>query len=212
MHINTLSCEWIPGASHNKVLVVLHGRGDSSAGFHWLPDALALGDLNYLLVNAPDPYYTGFSWYDLPPHQMPGVLRSRSLLDQLFAELLEHGYSPDNIGFLGFSQGCLMALEWGARTPLPLAAYVGISGYCLDVEAIIRERHAVSQRHVWLITHGRYDSVLSYDVSQQQIATLQKADFPVRFETYDKDHTIDQTQELSSIRAFIAKRLALDSA
>jgi len=43
------------------LMVVLHGLGDSAAGYQFLPPALALPWMNYLLVNAPDPYYGGFS-------------------------------------------------------------------------------------------------------------------------------------------------------
>ena len=36
-------------------MIVLHGLGDSMEGYRWLPEALQLPWLNYLLVNAPDP-------------------------------------------------------------------------------------------------------------------------------------------------------------
>ena len=47
-----------------RLLIMLHGLGDSVQGYRWLPDALNLPWLNYLLVNAPDEYYGGYSWYD----------------------------------------------------------------------------------------------------------------------------------------------------
>ena len=76
--ITTLQCEWIPArVESSKLLVVLHDRGDTSAGFRWLPDEFELDELNYLLVNAPDPYYGGRSWYALPPdHHLPKGERS----------------------------------------------------------------------------------------------------------------------------------------
>src|SRR5690242_4275749 len=66
-----------PGSK--DLLVVLHGLGDSSAGFHWLPEALDLPAMNYLLVNAPDSYYGGYSWYDFTGDEAAGVERSRRL-------------------------------------------------------------------------------------------------------------------------------------
>ena len=48
-----------------RLMIVLHGLGDSMEGYRWLPQAMQLPWLSYLLVNAPDRYYTGFSWYPL---------------------------------------------------------------------------------------------------------------------------------------------------
>src|ERR1041385_281011 len=44
-----------------RLLIALHGLGDSIEGYRWLPNALSLPWLNYLLVNAPDEYYGGYS-------------------------------------------------------------------------------------------------------------------------------------------------------
>lgn len=206
--IATLPCDWIPASiPSRKLLVVLHGRGDSSQGFHWMPQAFAFRELNYLLVNAPDPYFGGRSWYGMPPDHASGVLRSRALLDNLFDELREQGYEAADIGVLGFSQGCLMTLEWGARSALALGAYLGISGYCLDVAAMLTERSPSCAIESWLITHGRHDEVLDYETTRQQMAELARGGFAVRFETYDKGHTIDPTHELPVLRSFVAERL-----
>ena len=56
--------------SSRRLMIVLHGLGDSMEGYRWWPEAMQLPWLNYLLVNAPDPYYGGFAWYDL---QDPGA-------------------------------------------------------------------------------------------------------------------------------------------
>lgn len=208
MNIRTLRCEWVPTPSlSTKLVVVLHGRGDSSAGFRWLPDALGL-DVNYLLVNAPDPYYGGHSWYDLPPHQRPGVERSRALLDGLFAEIARSGFAPENTALLGFSQGCLMTLEWGGRSAVPLAAYVGVSGYCLDPDALLGGLSAQARRPVWLITHGTEDEVLPFAQVESQMARLREGGLPLRFVAYAKGHSF-APEELEEVRRFLAEPLGL---
>lgn len=210
MLIETLPCDWFqPRDPSGKLLVVLHGRGDSSAGFHWLPEALDLPGLGYLMPNAPDDYYGGWSWYDLPPNQEPGVLRSRKLLDRLFDEILESGWNASDIALLGFSQGCLMTLDWGCRSEVQLAAYVGISGYCLDSAALIRERNPSVEPDKWLITHGVFDEVLPFEVTRRQIDELAAGGLGFRFESYPKGHTIDPVEELPLIRRFLGERLGL---
>lgn len=209
MKIRTLRCEWLPaGVPSAKLVVVLHGRGDSSAGFRWLPEALGI-DVNYLLVNAPDPYFGGRSWYDVPPRQRPGVERSRALLDALFAEIAGHGHAPADTALFGFSQGCLMTLEWGGRSTVPLAAYVGVSGYCLDADALAGELSAAARRPVWLVTHGTVDEVLPFERSERQMARLRDGGLPLRFEAFAKGHTMDAEREIEEIRSFLATRLGL---
>ena len=204
----TLTSVLVPAKHSKKLLVVLHGRGDSLEGFRWLPEALGL-DINYLLVNAPDPYYTGYSWYGLPPDQKPGVDRSRLLLDQLFSELAIQGIPSRDVALLGFSQGCLMALEWGARTSLQLAGFIGISGYCLNPHALIAEHTPASQETRWLITHGHQDSVLDFARTKQQMLALKDAGWPLEFHAFDKDHTIDDRNELPLVQTFITSALEI---
>ena len=161
------------------------------------------------MPNAPDDYYGGRSWYDLPPDQEPGVLRSRELLDQLFEELLASGRNAANIALLGFSQGCLMTLEWGLRSDLDLAAYIGVSGYCLDPTSLLREMKASVQPAHWLITHGTHDEVLPFATTRQQIQELAEGGLELPFEVYGKGHTIDPHRELPRLRQFVGKRLDL---
>ena len=74
-----LETEFYPAAQKDskRLLIALHGLGDSTAGYRWMPSALQLPWLNYLLVNAPDDYYGGYSWYDFAGNPGPGIERSR---------------------------------------------------------------------------------------------------------------------------------------
>ena len=81
---------WQPArAPRKQLVVVLHGRGDSAEGFLWLQEMLAIDSLDFLLLDAPDPYVIGFSWYDLPPNQLPGIVGSRRLLGEVFRQTEE---------------------------------------------------------------------------------------------------------------------------
>ena len=77
-----LQTDFIPAADSASpwLMVALHGLGDSMEGYRWLPEALRLPQLNYLLVNAPDEYYGGYSWYDFAHDKRPGIVRSRNLI------------------------------------------------------------------------------------------------------------------------------------
>src|SRR5882672_624849 len=103
-----LDHELIPAHDKNsrRLMVMLHGLGDSIEGYRWLPQALELSWLNYLLVNAPDEYYGGYSWYDFANDPGPGVIHSRRLLFELLDEQRANGFAATETTVFGFSQGC----------------------------------------------------------------------------------------------------------
>lgn len=194
-------------SSEKPLLVILHGRGDSAKGFESFKEELGIPGLNILLLNAPDPYYTGYSWYDLPPHQLPGIIRSRNLLTQIFDELIKNGFKAKKIILLGFSQGCLMTLDFGSRYSSTLAGYIGISGYCYDVNQLLLESRKENLNANWLITHGLLDPVLPIEKTRNQILELKKHHFNIEYFEYEKSHTIDFNEEILEIKKFINKCL-----
>ena len=129
-----LETEFIPAQEKNsqRLLVMLHGLGDSVEGYEWMPAALQLPWLNYLLVNAPDPYYGGFSWYDFSGDVGSGVCRSRALLFQLLDDQKARGFPTERTILGGFSQGGLMTIDVGLRYPHLFAGLIGISGTFLS--------------------------------------------------------------------------------
>jgi phospholipase/carboxylesterase len=200
---------WQPAAAKSqRLVVVLHGLGDSADGFLWLQDELGIDSLNYLLLNAPDPYYTGFSWYDIED-PLPGIARSRKLLARVLEQTEREGYPPGQTFLFGFSQGCLMTLEFGSRHSSSLAGYIGISGYCVSPDAILREMNPAANNGNWLITHGTRDDLLPVEVTRAQIKKLNDAGFTIDYREYSKTHTIDPERELGDIRTWLTARTAL---
>jgi len=201
-----LTTELIPAAQTDsrRLMVVLHGLGDSMDGYRWLPEAMRLDALNYLLVNAPDEYYGGWSWYDLPGDAAPGVLRSRKLLFELLDSLRERGFPTEQTLLFGFSQGCLMTLETGLRYPHRLAGLIGVSGYVHDPERLLREMPPVAAQQRVLLTHGTYDPLIPISRTRAQAQRLRDAGLQIEWREFAKEHTIAGEAELAVIRAFAA--------
>ena len=201
--VQSITNIWQP-ASENPtsgyLMVVLHGRGDSPKGFESFRDELGIPGLSAVLLQAPDPYFWGFSWYELPPDQLPGVVRSRAVLDAVFKELFQAGYPADRIFLMGFSQGCLMTLEFGARFETRLAGYLGISGYCLDEAKLLAETSAQVRTAPWFVTHGDQDDVLPVAKTRAQMQALVQGGFRLDYREYRKAHTIDPKRELPDLR------------
>lgn len=204
--ITALEARFVPAPEPSRRLaVVLHGLGDSMAGFFWMPQMLALPRLNYLLVNAPHPYFIGYAWYDIENPE-PGVLHGRERLRALFGELAAQGWPSAETLLFGFSQGCLMALDFALRWPEPLAGIVGVSGYAFAPERLEAELHPRAREQAWLMTHGTHDELLPIGRTRSHVQHLQALGIPVEWHEYPKAHTIDPEAELPLIRDWIAAR------
>ena len=185
-----------------KLMIILHGRGDSSEGFVGFPPFLDIDDMNYILFDAPFEYFTGFSWYQLPPEQLPGIEYSSQVLQRDLDTLFESEFNAGESFLFGFSQGSLLTFEFGARYEKVLAGYIAVSGYIYDAEKLLEEINQDVQKGKWLCTHGTYDDILPYKTSKEQVELLQDGGFDIEFKTYPKDHTIVQ-EELEVIRDFV---------
>jgi phospholipase/carboxylesterase len=200
-----LHSAFIPAADPDsrRIFVVLHGLGDSAAGWSWLPAALGLPDMNYLLVNAPDEYYGGFSWFEYPGDMAPGIHRSRALLVALLDDLQKRNFPADQITLGGFSQGCLMCLETGLRYPHRLAGIVGLSGWVFELDQLLRDLTPVARSQRLLVTHGHFDPLLPFAESLRQVRQLQAAGLDVTWRDFPKEHTIYGAEEVAVIRDFV---------
>jgi len=200
-----LHAEFIPAVEKNsrRLFIVLHGLGDSLAGWRWLPGALALPDLNYLLVNAPDEYYGGYSWFEYPGNIAPGIHRSRQQLTELLDDLRAQNFPADQITLGGFSQGCLMALETGLRYPHRLAGIVGISGWVFELENLIRDLTPVARSQRVLLTHGQFDPLLPIADVRAQALQLKASGLDVTWQEFPKEHSIHGQEEIDVIRKFV---------
>jgi phospholipase/carboxylesterase len=198
-----LQSELMPAPEKNsrRLMVMLHGLGDSIEGYRWLPEALNLPWLNYLLVNAPDDYYGGYSWFDLND-LVPGVQRSRKLLFELLDDLPARGFPAEQITFGGFSQGSLMAVEVGLRYPHRFAGVVCISGWVCEPEKLMQELSPVARQQRLLMTHGTADPLLPIDQVRTQIPLLKSAGLNLEWREFAKVHTMIE-EEIVLIRDFV---------
>lgn len=190
-----------------RLMLVLHGLGDSMEGYRGLPAELRLPTLNYLLVNAPDPYFMGYSWYDIYGDAEPGIVRSRGLLFALLDSLPDRGFRLEDTVVFGFSQGCLMTLELAARYPQRLAGFVGISGYVHAPEQLVAELSPVARDQQILFTHGTRDPLIPMPQVRRQVEFLRRAGLAIEWHEFEKEHSFAGEPEFAVIRRFLRERL-----
>ena len=201
-----LTTSMVPAArkESRRLMVVLHGLGDSMEGYGWLPQTLGLPWMNYLLVNAPDEYFGGYSWFDFEGDSKPGIDRSRVLLFDLIGDMAGRGYPVKEMTLFGFSQGSLMVLETGLRYPNVFAGLVCVSGFLTDPVGLANGLSPVAARQRLLVTHGTLDPLLRIDTVRPQIQDLQKRGLNIQWREFAKEHTIAGEAEISLIRDFVS--------
>lgn len=189
-----------------KLMIVLHGRGDSLKPFRWIDEELGLPQMNYLLINAPRKYDGGYTWYAFPPNQRLGVLKARHRLRLLMAELEEQGWSSQDVFFLGFSQGSLVSCDFGMNYQKPLGGIIGISGYIyFQAKWRMRLPEAAFQTP-WLITHGTEDIDLPIVKTRNQVRRMVDAGLPINWQEFDKEHEVEPDIEAPYIRQWVIKQ------
>jgi phospholipase/carboxylesterase len=200
-----LEAEFIPALEKKskRLMIVLHGLGDSAAGYYWLPSALQLTWLNYLLVNAPDTYYGGYSWFDFAGDSGLGIRRSRKLLFELLEAQRAAGFPASETVLFGFSQGCLMTVDVGFRYPQRLAGLVGISGYVFEPEKLVEDLSPVAAQQRMLFTHGTQDPLVPFAEVREQVNVLKAVGLRIDWHEFVKAHTIAGEEEIELVRKFI---------
>lgn len=214
--VSKLNFEWIPCArgisrDRQKLMLVLHGRGDSASAFRSINEELRIPGMNYLLVNAPRRYDGGFTWYAFPPNQARGILLSRQLLLDLFDQLFSAGWSAKDLYLYGFSQGSLMSVDLVLNAPFTLGGAVGISGYVYFFRGWQRRLKKNATSTPLLLTHGIFDDALPIEVSREQARQLKKAQVDVIWREFNKEHEIDLDKETNFIRHWLKYQLSFSS-
>jgi predicted esterase len=117
-----------PPPEARLAVILVHGRGASPGDILDLARQLGVDDVAYLA-----PHAAGSSWYPhsfLEPIAMnePGLSSAFGVLSRLVESLRGQGLEAHRVGFLGFSQGACLALEYAARHARRYAGVFGLSG------------------------------------------------------------------------------------
>ena len=151
-----------------QVIVLFHGYGGdgkdiSQLAINWqrfLPDAI------FLCPNAPEACAIspqGYQWFDLSSEK-ENVILEKSLLAEkklnIFFEQVFDNFQlrPSNLALVGFSQGCMMAIQVGLKLKEKINCIIGYSG------KIINQKHLsnnINSKPKILLMHGENDTIVS---------------------------------------------------
>lgn len=191
---------WVPSDGPiERTILALHGQGGRAADFEGLDKELALPGTQYLYLQAPIPYYTGYTWYSSPKQLSAGTRR----LEQGIAAL---GVPFSSLFLIGFSQGGALAMQFAVEQKSVAKGVVAISSRVEDLPRLLSLSQPVQkEKGHWLFTHGTHDDMLSCATTKKQVQQLRSAGFQADYQEFDKGHTFDFVEEFPFIRRWIQK-------
>jgi predicted esterase len=116
-----------PLQSARAAAVLVHGRGASAEDILSLGAELGQDDVAYLAPQAPDHSWYPYSFLAPLAQNEPHLGNALATLGAALAHLGQHGFTPQRVALIGFSQGGCLALEYVARKAQRYGAVAGLS-------------------------------------------------------------------------------------
>jgi phospholipase/carboxylesterase len=195
------------GGAGPPTLVLLHGYGATAE--QWVPftrTILLPPGGRFVFPQAPGAMYPsagtafGRGWWplDLASHIPPGrsvpdisatrpegIKLASSLVRDLLRSISSTPGGPILLG--GFSQGAMVSAEVAFLSDEPLSGLILLSGTIVDEETW--ERHFAGRRGLPVfIAHGRYDTILPFEVADRLRTKLTAAGLDVTWYPFDGGH------------------------
>jgi predicted esterase len=117
-----------PPSKARATIVLAHGRGATAADILGVATALGLDDVAWLAPQAPGNTWYPYSFLVPMERNEPSLSRSLATLGEIVDGLEAQKIPASRIGFLGFSQGACLSLEFAARHARRYAAVIAFSG------------------------------------------------------------------------------------
>lgn len=128
MHKKNIVKAGTPLESARKVLVMVHGRGANAEDILSLMPHLGLEDFAVLAPQATNNTWYPFSFMAPPLQNEPWLSSGLALLKEIEEEVVSAGKSPEDIYFLGFSQGACLTLEYVTRHAKKYGGAIAFTG------------------------------------------------------------------------------------
>ena len=215
---------FLPHKNPQKLIFMLHGYGDSAENFINIANPLDnfTFKVNYFALNAPSVisnYSLGRQWFDLYPNgvyiadagpkeiqiiQSEILVANQMLEKTIKKEIDKYKLSYKDCFLLGFSQGGMMAFEFGNYLSNTLGGLAILSGRIMKEDKVINQ--SLLKTPIF-ISHGDKDDVLPIKVYEQACSFLQKNKiFYVSYKLEGDAHTISP-KAINLLHQFIKKNL-----
>jgi len=156
------------GNQPKQAIILCHGYGGdgkdiSMLALNWkrfLPDAV------FLCPNAPEVCKInprGYQWFDLESDKEDIILAKSIIAEKklsLFIDQVLKNYNlkPNNLALVGFSQGCMIAIQVGLKKIEKINCVIGYSGKIINKEDLSNN---INSKPKIFLMHGDRDTIVS---------------------------------------------------
>tara|TARA_B100001750_G_scaffold139747_1_gene111294 strand:+ start:205 stop:858 length:654 start_codon:yes stop_codon:yes gene_type:complete len=166
--LDTITIEPASGEKPQNAIVLLHGFGGSGKDISMLTINWKrfLPDTVFLCPNAHQECSispSGYQWFDLSKDDNESIFKSSLLAEQKINEYISqikniYELKNKSICLVGFSQGCMMALNVGLTSNEKFNCIVGFSGKIINQNNLL---HRIKSKQKIFLFHGDKDIVVS---------------------------------------------------
>lgn len=118
----------IPLDQAKKVAIMIHGRGATAESILGLADHLNLLDFALIAPQAPGSTWYPYSFMAPDDSNQPSFSESMHTVDAIIKDLIKRGFFPEQIYFIGFSQGACLSLEFATQHAQKYGAVIAFTG------------------------------------------------------------------------------------
>lgn len=217
-----LDCVTIEPASAATACVIwLHGLGADGHDFESIVPELGLPPghgVRFVFPHAPLQPVTlngGFvmrAWFDVVDLDLrsgldlAGIEASAAAVGAIIAAEVDRGMPMRRIVLAGFSQGGVMALHIGTRTPEPFAGLVALSCFLAEAGQLPTVITAAARATPVFLAHGDADPIIPFAHGDATRVSLQAAGMHVQWHPYRMPHGVC-AEEVAHIGAFLREVL-----
>ena len=215
---------FLPEKKPKKLFFLLHGYGDSSENFIHIANSLHQPQwkINYFGLNGPNTipnYPLGRQWFDLYPNKIyiadagpneikiikKEILIASKAIENIIKKIsTNYGLSYCDCFLIGFSQGGMMAFEFGNYLEHCLGGIGILSGQILNENNV---NNSDFLKTPIFISHGEKDDVLDVSVFYKACKYLKKNKFSFDYNLIKEDFHNISPKAISLLQKFIKKNL-----
>ena len=165
--LDTTIIEPLSKEKPKQAIILCHGYGGdgkdiSLLGINWqrfLPDAV------FLCPNGPEICSinpAGFQWFDLEIEKEEVILEKSLAAEKkltLFLDQVLDNFQlePNNLGLIGFSQGCMMSIQVGLKNKKEINCVIGYSGKVINQKHLLEN---INSKPKFFLMHGDNDTIV----------------------------------------------------
>ena len=165
LNLKTNAYAFFQGEKVHKVIIAMHGFGDTGENFSALVSQLDVPGILWIFLDAlfpiPQFFEDGRQWFPIFSEPYSEFEQSQLYVDSVIDSISQNlRLENKNIGLLGFSQGASLALQVTLRRASSLWLAISLSGFLLNTRALYENKDALNSHTPVFLAHGQNDNVV----------------------------------------------------